>query len=168
MHPDTYTVNLPYPTERPCRQDLQLARRLFPMYTGSTGELAAISGYLYAALRTEECQPELGTVFDDLARTEMRHFRMLGCLLRDLGADPYVRARIDCSRILCDPPAACIQNGSRAARILFEQSLHDEQSAADNYRYLMGQTNDEAVHNLLHRIMLDEEQHARLFEHLLK
>lgn len=168
MHPDAYTVSLPYPTARPCHADLRLARRLFPMYTGCSGELAAISGYLYAALRTEECQPELGKVFDDLARTEMHHFRMLGRLLRDLGADPYIRARVDSCRLTTDPPTACAASGSRAARILFEQSLHAEQNAADNYRFLMGQTDDEAVHDLLHRIMLDEEQHARLFENMLK
>ena len=107
MHPDAYTVSLPYPTARPCRADLRLAQRLFPMYTGCSGELAAISGYLYAALRTEECQPELGKVFDDLARTEMHHFRLLGRLLRDLGADPFIRARIDSCRLTTEPPTAC-------------------------------------------------------------
>lgn len=168
MHPDAYTVSLPYPEARPCREDPRLARQLFPMYTGSAGEMASISSYLYAALRTENCQPELSRIFDDLARTEMHHFRLLGRLLRDLGADPYIRARIDSSRIAADQPAACALTGTRALRSLFAQSLHAEQSAADNYRYLMTQTGDEGVHNLLHRILLDEEQHARLFENLLK
>ena len=168
MHPDTYTVAQPYPTARPCREDLRLARQLFPLYTGSAGELAAISGYLYAVLRTEDCQPELARIFDDLARTEMHHFRLLGRLLRDLGADPYIRARIDSCHLNTEPPTACAASGSRAARCLFEQSLHAEQQAADNYRFLMNQTDDEAVRKLLHRIMLDEEAHVRLFTQMLK
>ena len=163
MHPEAYTVSLPYPTARPRRSDLRLAQRLFPMYTGSSGELASISGYLYAALRTECGQPELGQIFDDLARTEMQHFRLLGGLLRDLGADPYIRARIDSSRLPYELPT-----GPRTARALFTQSLAAEQTAADNYRYLMGQTDDQAVHDLLHRILLDEEAHARLFTVLLR
>ena len=170
MHPDAYTVSLPYPESRPCRQDLRMARRLFPMYTGCAGELAAISGYLYAALRTEENTPELGRIFDDLARTEMHHFRILGRLIRDLGADPFIRARIDGSQLPLELQEGCCDGRlrSRNTRILLEQSLHSEQTAADNYRFLCTQTDDEAVRAQLHRIMQDEEKHVQLFESMLK
>lgn len=170
MNPDVYTVALPYPESRPCRQDVRMARRLFPMYTGCAGELAAISGYLYAALRTEESTPELGRIFDDLARTEMHHFRILGRLIRDLGADPFIRARIDGSQLPLEPPEGCCDGRTRAhnTRLLLEQSLHSEQTAADNYRFLSTQTDDEAVRAQLHRIMQDEEKHVQLFQSMLK
>ena len=160
MHPDTYTVSLPYPDTRAVRPDPQLARRLFPLYIGPGGEFSALSNYLCAALHTEISHPELSDIFDTVAQTELQHFRLLGALLRDLGVNPTIHARIDTLPLPAD-------TGARSLRELFAQSLRSEQLAADTYRYLMGQTRDEAVYNLLHRIMLDEEAHARLFTALL-
>ena len=161
MHPDIYTVSLPYPVAHPERQDLRLAQRLFPLYIGADSELASLSDYLYIALRTETSHPELANIFDAVARTELQHFRLLGGLLRDLGANPAMHTRIDTARLSPD------SSDSHALREIFSRSLHAEQTAADNYRYLMEQTDDEAVCNLLYRIMLDEEAHIRLFTALL-
>ncbi len=162
MHPDCYTLTLPYPEERPARHDLRMARRLFPMYIGEGGELAAVSGYLYAALRTEDCYSDLAEVFDAVAQTEMHHFRRLGRLIRDLGADPFIRTRVETIPLPQEPSGS-----SRTIRTLLEHSLHSEQSTADSYRYLLTQTDDRAVRAVLERILRDEEQHVTLFTNLL-
>ncbi len=162
MHPDCFTLSLPYPDERPARHDLYMARRLFPMYIGDGGELGSVSGYLYAALRCERCNPHLSEIFDTVAQTELRHLRLLGQLIRDLGADPFIRTRVETARI---PPETV--GCPRTLRMLLEMSLHGEQTAADHYRYLIKQTDDRAVSALLERILLDEEQHITLFSNLL-
>lgn len=160
IHPDCYRVPLPYPEDRPRTQNLRLARQLFPLYTGNGGELSAISDYLYAALRLEESNPDLSNLFDALAQTEMHHLRLLGRTIRDLGGNPLIRTHVDST--------PCSGSLPQNLPGLLNQFRHAEQITADNYRYLITQTDDEAVQNLLHRIILDEEKHAEVFDQLLR
>ena len=162
MHPDCFTLSLPYPELSPSYRDLRLARALFPMYIGENGELAAMSSHLYAALRCEKCSAPLGEIFDAVAQTELLHLRLLGRLIRDLGADPIIRTHIESPAL---PPEAA--NCPRTVRHLLESSLRHEEITADHYRYLIKQTTDRAVTALLERILLDEEQHIALFRNLL-
>ena len=162
MHPETYTVTLPYPDVHPAKADLRLAHLLFPLYSGPSGALCTLSEYLYAAIRTEETHSELSRVFDAIADTERHHFRLLGRLLRDLGADPILRVRIESGR------RTSAQSGTQSLHMQLKQYLQHEQTTADHYRYLLEQTDDEAVQNLLRRILLDEEAHIRFFSQMTK
>ncbi|MBR7185260.1 MAG: hypothetical protein IKD37_06605 [Clostridia bacterium] len=162
MHPDTYTVTLPYPDVHPAKADLRLARLLFPLYSGPSGALCTLCEYLYAALCIEETHGELSRVLDAIADTERQHFRLLGRLLRDLGADPMLRVRVESGRRTSAAP------GTQSLRTQLTQYLQREQTTADHYRYLLEQTDDEAVQALLRRILLDEEAHIRFFSQMTK
>lgn len=158
MYMDCFTLRTPYPDERPRRRDQRLARRMLPLYSGAGGELGAISAYCYASLRTEEESPRLGELFEELAKTELLHFRLLGRLIRDLGVDPVIHTRID---------GIGDDAHNNKIRHFLEHSLRREQIAADTYRYLLTQTDDRAVSALLERIAQDEEMHIALFSQLL-
>ena len=162
MHLDCCTSTNPYPEGKPRRQDVRLAQRLFPLWSGGNGELAAISSYCCAALQTEEHSPALGEMFEDMAQCELTHFRLLGWMMRGRGGDPVL-----------DPRGGMGGNNRYDLRQIgmkqmFEQYMRREQAAADTYRYLAAQTEDEAVRALLMRIAEDEEHHAFIFARLYR
>lgn len=160
MHLDCCTSKNPYPDCRPRRQDVHLARRLLPLWSGGNGEMSAISVYCCAALQTEEHSPALGEMFEELARCELIHFRLLGRLIRDLGGELILSSRGEMS-------GSSAQNSRRGGlKQMLEQHMRREQVTADTYRYLATQTEDEAVRALLLRIAEDEEHHAALFARL--
>lgn len=162
MHLDCCTSKNPYPDGKPRRQDVRLAQRLLPMWGGGNGELAAISAYCCAELQTEEHSPVLGEMFEELAQCELTHFRLLGRLIRDLGGEP----------VLSHGGGAGVSNGrdprGGGMKQMFEQHMRREQAAADTYRYLATQTEDDAVRALLMRIAEDEEHHAAMFARLYR
>lgn len=162
MHMDCCTSKNPYPDEKPRRQDVRLAQRLLPMWSGGNGELAAISSYCCAALQTEEHSPVLGEMFEELAQCELTHFRLLGRLIRDLGGEPVISPRGGMGT-----PNGWDHRQSGVKQI-FEQNMRREQTAADTYRYLAAQTEDAAVRDLLIRIAEDEEHHAAMFARLYR
>ena len=162
MHLDCCTSKNPYPDCKPRRQDVRLAQRLLPVWSGGNGELAAISSYCCAALQTEEHSPALGELFEELAQCELTHFRLLGRLIRDLGGEPVLSPRWEMGA----PHAQGAHRGGM--RQMFEQHMRREQAAADTYRYLAAQTEDEAVRALLMRIAEDEEHHAAMFARLYR
>lgn len=162
MHTDCCTSKNPYPDGKPRRQDVRLAQRLLPMWSGGNGELAAISSYCCAALQTEEHSPTLGEMFEELAQCELIHFRLLGRLIRDLGGE-----------LLLSPVGGMGNSHGHShpqggMRQMFEQKMRQEQAAADTYRYLATQTEDDAVRALLGRIAEDEEHHASMFARLYR
>ena len=162
MHLDCCTSKNPYPDGKPRRQDVRLAQRLFPLWSGGNGELAAISSYYCAALQTEAHSPALGEMFEELAQCELLHFRLLGRLIRDLGAAPVLSPRGG----LGMPNEQVPQRGG--IKQALEQHMRREQAAADTYRYLVTQTEDDAVRALLMRIAEDEEYHAAMFARLYR
>lgn len=161
MHMDCTSKN-PYPDGKPARRDVRLAQRLLPLWSGGNGELAAISSYCVAALQTEEHSPTLGELFEELAQCELTHFRLLGRLIRDLGGELTLLPRGGTWKP--------VGQNSRPDGIgqMFEQYMRREQAAADTYRFLMSQTEDDAVRALLARIAEDEEHHAAMFARLYR
>lgn len=161
MHME-HTSKNPYPDGKPERRDMRLAQRLLPLWSGGNGELAAISSYCVTALQTEEHSPALGELFEELAQCELTHFRLLGRLIRDLGGELTLLPR--------GGAGTPVGHNSRPDGIgqMFEQYMRREQAAADTYRYLMSQTEDEAVRALLARIAEDEENHAAMFARLYR
>lgn len=162
MHLDCCTSKNPYPDFKPRRQDVRLAQRLLPMWSGGNGELAAISSYCCAELQTEEHSPALGELFEELAQCELTHFRLLGRLIRDLGGEPVLSPRGG----MGVPHEQGPHRGGM--KQMLEQHMRREQAAADTYRYLAAQTEDEAVRALLLRIAEDEEHHAAMFARLYR
>ena len=127
-------------------------------------ELADVSDYVYYSLMLGECYPELSTLFDKLAMTEMRHFLILGRMLIRLGGDPAVRVR-QTNPFYGKPERLDTCSVHRMLSV----SLEREQSAMNTYkRMACAMSCDTAAAALLERIAADEEHHARMLSRAIE
>ncbi|MBO7177085.1 MAG: ferritin-like domain-containing protein [Clostridia bacterium] len=151
-----------YPATDILRCDPRMARLLFRAYYD---ELSTISTYIYNSIQlTEEC-PQTATLFESLAMTEMRHFRLLGKAIRRLGGNPVIRTdlRITSFEICPDAPRPRID---QTVKSVIRIAIAAEQTAAWEYRALADKTCDGALKQLLCRLAADEEEHARMLQNL--
>lgn len=152
-----------YPGTGGVRRAPRLARSLF---APRADELSAISNYTYYSIVFESSMPELSELFDEIALTEMRHFRLLGELIDALGADPVVNMRLHTVAL-----GLTEDEDSRApvaaVRVL-RSLLSDEEAAAREYARLAAVFEDDtAAAAILTRLAADETAHARALRRAL-
>ncbi len=163
-----YTVELdePYPKATIRRKNMMLASALSQAYGGKTGELTSISEYLYQSILCAEEYPAISELFEDLAKVEMRHFRILGEMICALGAPPKVCVHKDfCRRI---PWSGGYPFYRTTLGEALAGSMRDEEHAAAFYRKLAGCVENESVSQLLLRLAKDEEHHETLLGQALE
>lgn len=148
-----------YPSPDLFKLDPRMARLLCRAYYD---ELETISTYIYNSILLEEAYPPLASLYEGIAMTEMRHFRMIGKSIRRLGGNHAIRTDLRVGTpdlALCAPQSridAVVKQTLRAA-------ISSEQTAAWEYRALADKTRDDPLRELLRRLAADEEEHARLF-----
>lgn len=153
-----------YPSTDGVKRTPRLARALF---APRADELSAISNYTYYSIAFERSMPELVELFDIIALTEMRHFRLLGELIDALGADPAINMHLRTTAL-----GLTEDEDSRApvaaVRVL-RSLLHDEEVAAREYARLAGVFEDDpAAATILTCLAADEAAHARALRDALR
>ena len=151
-----------YPATDQLRCDPRMARLLFRAYYD---ELSTVSTYIYNSIQLAESCPQTASLYESIAMTEMRHFRLLGNAIRRMGGNPIIRTdlRIASFELCLDAPR---QRVDHTARGTVRIAVAAEQTAAWEYRALAGKTRDEALKALLCRLAADEEEHARMLQNL--
>ena len=156
------TVPLPYPNPRVKEPNLSYARMLSVPYAGQGGELSSVLQYQYGHLVCRNAKPALLTdVFAYIAEVEMRHLEILGTLICDLGGAP--RFQSDGRGAFS---AAGLNYGTTPDRLLAAAET-SEKNAIAVYQRLMKNIRDEAITEVLARIVNDEEHHAKIFRELI-
>ena len=151
-----------YPATDTLKCDPRMARLLFRAYYD---ELTTVSTYIYNSIQLACDCPQTAALYESIAMTEMRHFRLLGQAIRRMGGNPVIRTdlRIPSLEICHDTPRQCIDHSARGS---VRAAIAGEQTAAWEYRALAEKTRDEALKALLCRLAADEEEHAHLFQNL--
>ncbi len=150
-------------TIKNCRLACELKRQYFC-------ELNAVSEYIYQSIMFEEAMPELAAIFEDIAIDEMRHFRMLGELMRLLGRDPVINMALRtsgglmmCTDVESRAPVAAVRE--------LERNIADEKAAYKEYLRLGSlaeQLGELPAAALLRRLSEDEQAHLLRQEALLR
>ena len=151
-----------YPSIDNLHCDPRMARLLFRAYYD---ELNSVSTCIYNSIQLAEECTKTATLFESLAMTEMRHFRILGKAIRRLGGNPVIRTdlRITSFEVCPDAPRPRIeQTVKNAVRI----AIASKQTAAWEYRALADKTCDGTLKQLLCRLAAEEEEHARMLQNL--
>jgi bacterioferritin len=152
----------PYPEIKVERKNPYYARLLSAAYAGQESELAAVLLYSHGALASRgNCPGELEGALSCIAAVEMRHMKILGELILLLGGDaryilPNGRASINTAALPC----------AYAPEMIIRNSIAGEEAAIRLYRELIRSINDECVRAVLKRIILDEEEHLKLFREM--
>ncbi len=160
-------IREPYPSLEGTAANCRLACELMRSHAG---ELNAVSEYVYQSIMFDETMPELAEMFNEIAMSEMQHFRLIGELIRLLGGDPALRTAVRNSGGLVMREDKSCRASVAAAREL-RRNIADELASYNEYIRVaslaerMGQLPASA---LLRRIAADEREHRQRQEELLR
>ena len=155
------SLPIPYPRLRVEEQNASYAKLLSIPYASNGGELATVLFYTYGHFVTASCDERLSELLRCISITEMRHLEMLGSLIVMLGGSPKYwsadsRGCFGTQNIVYhDDPQRIIR-----------ASISMERESVEAYKKIANKITDRYVAEILHRIILDEEHHIKLFTEL--
>lgn len=150
----------PYPAPRVIGENYYYASLLLEDYAGLSGELTAINQYIYHYITLQDCYPAIAKLARQVAIEEMKHFELLGKTIQLLGMPPLAR---------CEHPRS---TGFWSAQYVYyghdiyaklSANIQHEADAIRLYRYHQKLIDDPYIHELLERIISDEERHFNQF-----
>ena len=153
-----FASELPYP-EVHVEENLAEAKLLMPSYAGVGSELTAIMTYSFQSFISPE-GAELSRALAGIARTEMKHFELLGRTVYKLGGYPIMGARTYHN--------GSMVNYTLAPHKYLTQDISAEEAAIVGYERTLLNLHSESVKLLIERIILDEELHINILKELLK
>ncbi len=157
-------LNIAYPPVKTEGRNLRYAAILSQDFAGVVSEMTAITQYLYQHLIISSSNKELASALECIAVVEMHHLEMIGELITDLGGDPQFRVMGGKNRAYWSGRYPLYLQNPR--RFLME-NIKAEQQAIRTYRVNISQIDDMFVKKVLERIILDEENHIKIFEGFL-
>ncbi len=154
---NNFSSDLPYP-EVEVQKNLADSKLLMPNYAGAAGELTAITTYSFQSFISLK-NPELVTIMEEISRTEMHHFKLLGTTIFKLGGYPVMGGRTYWN--------GGFVNYTIDPKKFLQQNIMAEETAILNYERTILNLSQESLKLLLERIILDEEIHIKIFKDLL-
>jgi len=79
-----YRVELPYPSVAEIQRNPEIAKLIMHAYAGEVSEDTAIHQYLFQSVILQEKNPEVSKILEQISEVEMRHFRLLAEMIRNL------------------------------------------------------------------------------------
>lgn len=168
----TGCLSLPYPpavAKCPSPQSIRLIRGA---YCGvECSELSALMQFFYHSMILEECAPQASAELMKISICEMHHLHLLGKLLCSMGSTPKFFAPRRSSRAHQDcwwtaqPPSVNYTDQMKEAICA---DIEVKKKAIADYQRIVAQCNDPGIVQLIERIILDEEEHLRIFSALLQ
>lgn len=153
---------VPYPEVKDIVPDYKFGRMLYESYAGSKSELTTILTYVFQYLTNDE-KKEASTLIAAIAKQEMKHLELLGEILVQMGLEPYYMSTYG--------NKWCSDN-VRSKFSCFEEMLdfniESEKGAIKGYQSLIDMCECDNVKVVLARIIMDEENHIKIFEMLKK
>ena len=153
--------NEPYPKLEEIKQDYNFGRKLYDAYSGNYGELTSILQYTYEGI-TNETEKEMKKILQRIAIDEMKHLKILGEILIELGFIPfYMGSRNN---------KWCSDNVKYKFKTIYEMleyNIESEKYAIKEYKKLIEITDCKCIKEVINRIIKDEENHIRILKAIL-
>lgn len=155
-------LDIPYPTVTTEGRNTAYAAILTNDLAGQVSEMTAVSQYVYQHIIS--VNQKIAKAMECIARVEMRHYEFISELIRDFGGNPKVAVQNGCSLIFWN---AQYVDYCSDPKIFLKNNIAAETAAISNYTKRIGQMSDNSACAVLERIILDEENHRRIFYELL-
>ena len=158
-------LDLPYPPIQPnsCRPDY--ARALLSNAGGRNSEMGAVSLYFYNSVVLDPCYADLARCFHKISVVEMHHLNIFASFANKMGLDPRLWEQTPQGNRYWSPAYNCYP---RTPRALVENSLQAELAAIEKYSRQAEIICDDNIRENLNRIILDEQQHVKIFREMLE
>ena len=142
--------------------DMRMARALEGCYLDI---LYAVAAESYRAAVCGKWDPELGSLFRDLAEEALCYLRISGELIAALGGDPAPRAQLRVDSYV--PRSFCAEAELRERDRMLRDAIRERKRRCECMESVMGKTQDGVVRSVLATLIGEERRHAeRLGEHL--
>jgi len=156
-------LTIPYPTVQTNGKNLYYASLLTNDYAGIVSEMSAVSVYIFQNIVTTN--QRIADTLKCISLVEMRHFGYIGKLIEAFGGNPRLAVQSGCKCIFWNSQYLSYETNSKC---YLKENIACEKAAIANYKTRITQISDKNVQVLLERIIMDEENHIRLFEALLE
>ncbi len=138
---------------------------LMRLYAGRDSELTLIDQYIYQNIILSEEYAIIASSLEKIAITEMKHFKILGNLIKKLGCDPRIIAPSGSRR-------GCFWSGeyvnyARSAKEMLKADIIAEKYSIRDYSKALETIEDIYIKDILKRIIEDEKQHVETMSDLL-
>jgi bacterioferritin len=156
-------LNIPYPPAKTGGKNLFYASLLTNDYAGTVSEMSAVSKYVFQHIVT--ANKKIADTLSCISIVEMRHLEYLGELIHNFGGNPRIAIQSGCNTAFWNAQYISYDTDPRS---YLRENIANERAAIASYNTRINQINDIYVRKLLERIILDEENHIRLFHALLE
>lgn len=156
-------VDMPYPKIENIQKNQNTAALIYPLYSGSEGELNAILQYVFQSFYFDgDSENDVKKVLNGIALAEMMHLEMLGDLLYKLGVAPAF-FNTKTASFYCANGVQYAQNKKK----MILDDISSELKAINDYSNAMCKIGDSDVSALLARIRMDEDLHVLALKEIL-
>ena len=152
--------NIPYPKLMNIRQNQRYAELLYDSFAGSSGELTAVTQYIYEHIELNRYE-SFSKILLSIAIEEMHHLQLIGELIRKLGKRAYFIDKNQC--------AWSTENIKYHFNNVYDMlmfNIESEKKAILGYKDAINCTQNKSIKDLLERIILDEQTHLEIFNRL--
>lgn len=154
--------NVPYPEIKKIYPNHAYANLLYDDFAGDSGELTAITQYIYEHIYLKE-EGELSNILLGIAIQEMKHLELVGNFIKVLGNKPYY---ISSKGNYWNSTKVNYQYASLPE--LMKYNVKTEEIAIAGYRRAIQNTRSLEIRKLFDRIIKDEKNHIKIFNEILK
>lgn len=134
---------------------------LYNSFAGESGELTAISQYLYEHIELKRYE-NFSKIMFAISIEEMKHLKLIGELIRKLGGKPYY---INSEGIAWNSESN-LKYHFRNTYDMIKFNIELEKKAIEGYRTIIKSTHNKSIKDLMERIILDEQTHLEIFNRL--
>lgn len=159
------TLDIPYPKIKVQKRNSLYAKLLMHSYVGDVSEDTAIHQYLYQSFLLEDQNEEIAHILEEIGKVEMRHLKILGLLIKELGVYPVYLDPTLGNYDYWNASYVCYECNLSS---LLEADIESEKKAIYDYQRLIQVIDDKNIQAILKRIVLDEQLHMEIFKNLLK
>ena len=151
---------IPYPEVNGIEPNYKFGRMLYEAYSGSKSELTTILTYIFQYLTNGEAE-EAQMFLQAIANQEMKHLELLGQILVCLGLEPYYMSTY--GNKWCSDN---VKSNFKSLKEMLEFNIESEKGAIAGYKKLIDICECDQIKIVLARIIMDEENHVKIFENL--
>lgn len=160
-------LDIPYPQVEVEEKNPYYAELLSQNYAGTTSETTAVMTYSFQHLSKFNENEEFAKIMEEIAEVEMKHMELLGETIKLLGKEPEYKT---CESLRGD----CIMWSSKNVNYttnlkeILTNNIKSEEAAIRYYKEHKKEINDKYIKKLIDRILLDEQEHIKIFSTLLE
>lgn len=161
----SFFLDTPYPVIQVSTPNPDYAKVLLKDYAGAISEFSAIAQYEYGALRLSKAYPRISNALRCIGQTEMKHLRIIGSLIVELGEDPKYGILRKNRTLFWD---ASFVNYDATVEAILRQNIQDETMQIDEYNETINAIPDPDIQAVLKRIIQDEQLHIKILNDIVK